>query len=380
MGTRKDTPGARIGRLIEKVNAAAGSAENARRKEAKPRISFGIEEPIAWTLVDGLDVPRYFADPMYYAEQALLQKLWRWEKFPDDGQPIEAVLPASLGFYPEYTYIGLRVEYTRRGVPEIQADHPISRDPDLRLLAPVDFPSSGWMPRALRWHEELTRIAAGRIAVPFAMTWWRGCLDLAVQLRGYEAFLSDTADRPGFLHALLGFLVAERCRWWEAYSRHFGQPIGPTAVGDDWINVPFISPDMFRDFVLPRYLDIERFHGGISAVHSCGNQAPVQRHLLSIRSLPGLEVSAWTDLGQSLANIPAGKELWISLHPNDVLCATPREMEEKLASIVEACRGRTFAIGTSGLTPLSADISEFVHRIRTWTGIAREVREKETTR
>jgi hypothetical protein len=231
------------------------------------------------------------------------------------------------------------------------------------------------MPRALRWHEELQRVADGRIHVPFAMTWWRGCLDLAVQLRGYEAFIADTSERPAFLHRLLSFLVEQRCGWWEGYYRRFGEQVAPTAVSDDWINVPFISPGIFRDFVLPRYLEIERFHGGISSIHSCGNQAPVQRFLLRIGSLPGLEVSPWTDLDQSLENIPADRELWIALHPNDVLCASPSQMERKLSSILERCRGRKFTIGTSGLTPLTQDIDEFAGRIRTWTAIARRLRE-----
>jgi hypothetical protein len=146
-------------------------------------------------------------------------------------------------------------------------------------------------------------------------------------------------------------------------------------VADDWINVPFITPDMFRDFVLPPYLAIERFHGGIGSVHSCGNQAPVQRYLLQIRSLPQLEVSAWTSLDETLANVPASKTLWISLHPNDVLCASAGQMEAKLRSIVAKCRGREFGIGTSGLTPLTPDVGAFVETVRTWTRIARRVAE-----
>jgi hypothetical protein len=124
------------------------------------------------------------------------------------------------------------------------------------------------MPRALRWHADLIEISAARLEVPFAATWWRGCLDLAIQLRGYEAFLADTMERPAFVHELLDWLV-------------------------------------------------------------------------------------------------------ISLHPNDVLCASGSEMRARLSSIVDACRGRSITIGTSGLTPLSADIGEFVRRLRSWSRIAR---------
>ncbi len=355
------------------MRALAESEENKRRAALVPRIVFQLEEPIASTLIDGLSVERYYSDPAYFAERVLMRKLWRWDTFPDDGMPIDAAMPASLGFYPEYTYAGMTLRYTERGIPEIQADHPISRDPDLRHLKAVDFRSSGWMPRALAWHEDLQRIAAGRLDVPFGATWWRGCLDLAVQLRGYEAFVSDTAERPDFVRGLISFLVEQRCRWWDAHDRYFGRQREPSLVGDDWINVPFISPGIFRDFVLPGYLEIERFHGGIAGVHSCGNQEPVQEYLLRIRSLKTLEVSPWTDLAGTLVNVPPERQLVVSLHPNDVLCASPREMERRLRAILTACRGRTIMIATSGLTPLTPDIDAFVRRIRTWTRIAREV-------
>jgi hypothetical protein len=361
--------------LVDRVQEAAASPENGRRAGRYPRICFQLEEPIASTLIDGLSMDRFYSEPEYYARRVLQRRLWRWELFPDDDQPMETALPASLGFYPEYTYAGMTVAYTARGVPEIQTDHPLRSDPDLRHLVPFRFASTGWMPRALRWHEDLLALAAGRFDVPFAATWWRGCLDLAIQLRGYEEFVSDTAERPDFAQALLAFLTAERCRWWQEYGEHFGKDRGPTFVGDDWINVPFISPALFRDFVLPCYLEMERFHGGIAGVHSCGNQAPVQKYLLQLRSLAAFEVSAWTNLAQSLANVPVDKELVISLHPNDVLCASEHEMERRLAGILDACRGRRCSISTSGLTPLTTDIGDFVRRVRTWTQIARKVRD-----
>ncbi len=365
----------RIDRLVDRVLEAAAGPENRRRREGR-YFSFALEEPIAWTIIEGLDPERYYADAAYFVEQSLAQKLWRWDTFPDDGAPIEPALPASLGFYPDYTYAGISLHWDARGVPILQEDHPLRCDPDLRLLDGIDVERGGWMPRALAWQESVREIVGGRLAVPFAATWSRGCLDLAIQLRGYEAFLGDTAERPEFAHGLLERLADLRCRWWAAHARRTGEAIGPTSVADDWINVPFITPDMFRDFVLPPYLAIERFHGGIAGIHSCGNQAPVQQYLLQIRSLPALEVSAWTSLDETLANVPADKRLWISLHPNDVLCASPAQMEAKLRSIVAKCRGREFGIGTSGLTPLSRDVGAFVETVRTWTRIARRVREE----
>jgi len=363
-----------VDELIDRLEAAAISPANRRRIACKQRAVFQTEDPIAGASLFGYDANRLFTDVDFYVEQTLKQKLWRWELFPDDEAPITLELPAWLSHYPEYTYIGMAVSFDARGVPLLQNDHPLSRRPDLSLLKALDFYGSGWMPRALEWYDAIQKRVGDRLAVPFNMTWWRGCLDLAIQLRGYENFLIDVIERPQFVHDLMRFLTEQRCRWYEELARHFGVSVSPTDIGDDWINIPFITPDIFADFVLPRYIEIEAFHGGIRSIHSCGNQAPVQRYLLEIRSLGAFEVSPWTDLDQSLVNIPDDKELVISLHPNDVLCATADEMEQKLRTIAGKCAGRLFQIKTSGLTPITA-APVFVERIQTWTRLAHAIME-----
>jgi hypothetical protein len=363
-----------ISALIDRISEATQSAENVRRlRLARPTAIFGTERPIAEAKLFGYDVNRYLSDPVFYVTQTLREKLWRWESFPTDDLPIACEVPAWLGHYPEYTFVGLDVAFNAEGVPIIAEDHPLRRTPDVRLLTPVDFKTTGWMPRILRWYDDLVRIAAGHIKVTFNMVWWRGCLDLAIALRGYEQFSADVVERPQFVHDLLAFLVKQRCRWWEAFVMHFGSALQPADLGDDWLNVPFISPRFFAAFVLPRYLEIEAFHGGIRHIHSCGNQAPLQRDLLQIKSLDEFEVSPWTDLERTLLNIPADKKLIISLHPNDVLLASPADMRMKLERIALLCRARRYEVVTSGLTPITPDPQEYIDRIRLWTSTAVDV-------
>lgn len=363
----------RIDALIDRLLEAVHSPRNQSRGKACPSISFGIEEPMTWVLLWKLDTPRFYTDPYYYVEMTLCQKLWRWDNFPEEDLPVTAEIPASLSMYPEYTFVGMQLYFSPEGIPTIQTDHPLTRSPDLRLLDPVDFKTSGWMPRVLRWWEDVNQIIAGRLKVTNAMTWWRGCLDLAVQLRGYDQLMLDVVERPEFVHDLMKFLTEQRCRWWESYSRHFDLPLRPTDIGEDWLNVPFISPGFFRDFILPRYLELEAFHGGVNSLHSCGNQAPLQRYFLQLKTLRYYEVSPWTSLEQSLANLPADKHLGIGLHPNDVLFATPQEMTDRLGGIQSACDGRSYAIGTSGLTPILATPADFVDQINLWLGFASKV-------
>jgi len=169
------------------------------------------------------------------------------------------------------------------------------------------------------------------------------------------------------------FLVEQRCSWWEGYYQHFNLPKRPTDIGDDWINVPFISPRIFARFVLPRYLELEAFHGGINSIHSCGNQTPVQRYLLEIKSLENFEVSPWTNLEQSVINLPRSKHLAVSVHPNDVMAATPEEMQAKLERFARVLDGWNYDVGTSGLTPITPGMEDMLRQIRTWTRLARQI-------
>ena len=351
--------------VIENRNNRTGTRS---RKPGTASFFVTLEEPIAWTILEGLDVNRYFQDTYYWAEQSLKHKLWR-SRHVDDCTAVTTDLPLWLGHYPEYTFFNLDVIYNARGVPAIREDHPLRSRPDISLLQPVDFESSGIMPKALHLYEELQNLVGGKLKVDL-LTWWRGCLDLAVQLRGYDNLVADTVERPSFVKELLGFITDQRNRWHQSRWSFLGRQREPAEIGDDWVNIPFISPQMFEEFVLPCYLEIERWHGGVRYVHSCGNQTGLQKHLLKIESLEFLEVSAWSDLDQSLRNIPPHTRLLIQLHPNDVLYASPEQIERQLRFIAERCEGRSYDVSTSGLTPVTNSTRDFIEAIRRFTDVA----------
>ena len=360
--------------LMDQVEAASQTPEAKRRKNLlSPTARFNIETPLAEVKMFGWNVTRLFADPVYYIESFLRRKLWRWENFGDDDESISMDLDAWLSHYPEYSFLGMDVTFDNLGIPIIASATPIKTDPDVRHLKPIDFHTTGWMPRILRWYDDLLAITHGRMHINWTMNWWRGCLDLAIELRGFDQFIADTSERPEFVDDLLRFLVEQRCRWWEGYYHSFGLAKKPTDIGDDWINVPFISPRIFERYVLPRYLEIEAFHGGINSIHSCGNQTPVQRYLLELKSLNNFEVSPWTSLEGTIANLPTTKHLMVSLHPNDVLTTNPQEMRDKLEKIATSLKDWNYDVGTSGLTPITPNLEDMVCQIKNWTAIAREI-------
>jgi hypothetical protein len=170
----------------------------------------------------------------------------------------------------------------------------------------------------------------------------------------------------------MGRVTEERCKWYDALAEWSGNPVGPTGVADDWINVPYISPWMFEEFLLPRYLEIEAHHGALVSLHSCGDQTPIQKYMLRIKTLNYYEVSPWTDLAQTVENVPADKYLGIALHPNDILVATPEQMRQKLEFIRDHIQGRSCSVCSSGLTPIRDQYQDYLARINTWLALAKD--------
>ena len=75
----------------------------------------------------------------------------------------------------------------------------------------------------------------------------------------------------------------------------------------------------------------------------------------------------------SLEYVPQEKWQGVALHPNEVLCATPQEMEAKLREVTDKCRGRKYHINTSGLTPITGNNQDYINCILAWTSAAKKV-------
>jgi hypothetical protein len=55
--------------------------------------------------------------------------------------------------------------------------------------------------------------------------------------------------------------------------------------------------------------------------------------LLELKTLKQFEVSPWTDLTQTIKNVPEAFTLCVSLHPNDILFTTLEKIEKKIKLI-----------------------------------------------
>ena len=365
--TQEAVPPGLLDELLAELETPAAKA---RTTGPDPKISVYLEN-LGWAQLFGYDMNRYYDEPPFQLEMNLRHKLYHLRTFADDN-PVGSGMEATVGMYWDFTLLGMAVRHQPDGVPIIQDDHPMRRDPDLRLLPRHDFATSGEMPRLFSHYEELKRLTQDRVPISFP-TWQRGPLDMAMQLRGYEQLVSDMSERPQFVHDLLRFLVEQRMHWWDAYCERFGVTTRHAGIADDWINVPFISPAIFRDFLLPRYLELEEYHEKIWGLHSCGDQVPVQHLMLQLKTLGGFEVNPWTDLEATLRNVPADKFLGVSIKNVDVLLFSDEEIEQQLGRIRRLCTGRSYNVTAQALQRVHADIHDDMRRTQHWIEVARRV-------
>jgi len=119
-------------------------------------------------------------------------------------------------------------------------------------------------------HEEKKAYILGRSAA--------GIFEVALWMRGFEAFFADLALRPGFAEALLDIITELKMQYWGRALDTVGTNVLVVSEADDIATQrgPIISPAMYRRFIAPRH---RRLFGFIRKraqarvyifYHSCG--------------------------------------------------------------------------------------------------------------
>jgi hypothetical protein len=201
-------------------------------------------------------------------------------------------------------------------------------------------------------------------------------LDIFVQLRGYEGFIDDVAERPDELREALAFLVDERLRFAHERQRFLGEEKLPptTFVADDWVNVPFISPAVFRDFVRPLYRSIRANEGPARGFHTCGNFVPVAKDLLSaFPEVEMLEVSPWNDVRALDLLLPPKVGFIASVLNTVSLGGSEEEQRSKVEPMRDASRRRKISVVAQAIQRLPSTYEETLDRLNGFLRLARNL-------
>lgn len=335
-------------------------------------------ENIGWPDLFGFDMNRFFADPDFSVEMQLRQKIF-WADNSDDDSAIDLSIQATTGMYYDMTLFGQRIHHTVDGVPEFEP-HPLSQvaEPAPASIRPFDFYTTGDMPALIAQYRRMcelsTREYGGLLRVSFPH-FHRGPLDVLAQMRGYENLILDMLERPDVVTRFLELIVAERLRFARERQAFLGEPALPptTFVADDWVNVPFISPHMFRRFAVPAYRQIVANEGPVTGFHTCGNFESVVCDLLAaFPHIRRLEVSGWNDVRQLDRIIAPEVGFDIGVINTLVLVGSEADQRAKLEPIAEVSRHRPVQLCAQAMVKLNS-YDETIERMNRFMALAREM-------
>jgi hypothetical protein len=287
---------------IEKANKIKKEILEQRSKD------FGANRPYIGSYMENITLPGLFGFDMndFYKEPELAMdielrsKLFWLDNSLDDGLASFNIGAGSM--YYDMTLFGLRINYQSDGVPLFER-HALEDNPDISQLKPFDFYGTGEMPVVHKRYGEMRRISEElygcKIKIGFP-NFHRGPLDIMIQLRGYENFISDCAENPGYVHELMDYIIRERKRFNGLAADLRDEPVHATTfIADDWLHVPFVSPDIFDEFIMPAYLKIQENEGTVTGFHTCGVFIPLAKKILGMfGGIKALDVSGWNDTAE----------------------------------------------------------------------------------
>jgi len=325
-----------------------------------------------WAPVLNISIEKIYTDPYLYLEFELSKKIFAFENFNDDN-PITKNITIWLGVGFLETLLGLQQEPAQNGhEPWVGKENIIKRKEDLKLLKLPDFYRSGLAPLAHKMYSQIREIVDDDFDVIFP-EWDFGPFGIAMHLRGIENLSIDMIEDPEFVHNLMEFLLKAKIHWSQERAKFLGSKIVPLYLANDDINVPIISPQGYKEFILPYEKKISEFHGGIDYWHSCGRIDPLIVYIKEIPKLRMIHISHATDLRKSVEVIGSDNIIEIVLNPiDDVEKATPLQMENKLKEIKTICKGLNFIVRADAfqiLTSLENDLQQ----VKLWIEKAREI-------
>jgi len=379
-------------RLMDQVEDIAASPENRRKAEHWQRYWSGVpanddpEGPLysldigipTWSRLLHFDVRQYYSDTYTQIRCQLLMRIYHHQNLADDTVVGIGVGVNPVGVVLEPSMLGVRIGFPPDMEPWALHDHAvIENEAELAALPMPDFATAGAMPAVHRMYGEAVALMQElggerwKVGFPAAI---RGVLGLAQAMRGpHENILLDMLERPAFAHRLFAYVTEFHCHFMAERARFLHEPLGLGHIGNDEVTTPFVSPRLYSDFLLPYEQRISHYHGGLSCWHSCGTTTAL---LPAIRSIPNIKqfyTGPWTDLDAVVAHF-APTPLYIAVNTvDDVMAATPQQMEDKIRRVTTLC-GSSPLIIRAGAMNSAFDLYADLAQMRLWTQVAQKVR------
>jgi len=167
--------------------------------------------------------------------------------------------------------------------------HPLAGgDLSSDLIASHNWPFGGDPSRFRNLREKATAFRKAGYAVVMKSV-CAGLLEMAIRLRGMEAFLTDLLLNRKEAEALIDRILQVKIEFWERGLSEVGDLVDIIAEGDDYgtQQSQLVSPAMFKDIFKPRQAELidfvkKRAPHAYFFFHSCGNVRPLLPDFIEI--------------------------------------------------------------------------------------------------
>ncbi|MBN1676341.1 MAG: hypothetical protein JXR37_35180 [Kiritimatiellae bacterium] len=236
----------------------------------------------------------YIRSPRDNLIEQILNRKWRIETIRDDA-PIPT---RQMAFSPDFGCLRgvefeMEIEWRRGDAPKCR--HPLQRPEDIDRLA-VPPPDGGLNAKRIAWYhamraasEELdVRLNGDPLKITVTLGQPGGPIPSAFALAGSNLFLWMALD-PDRIHRLMRIVTDSHMGATRFFDDMLGRdPVHPLAMGGDAAEM--IGPEMFREFVVPYYLQVWERYPGPRGFHMCGridHLLDILRDELEITTLNG---------------------------------------------------------------------------------------------
>jgi hypothetical protein len=378
-----------IRKLEDQVRKLAESPENKRRnalwedsaisneywhgipKTNHPLFTLELERPMYGRVI-GFSLIDFYTDPYVHIEANLRMMIYKFENLPD-CTPIGKAFACYLGAGFERSLFGGESIYSEEDA-WMGRESIINDRVDISTLEPLDFYKSTVMPEAHRFYEQARSILSDDFDLAFPQ-WSRSPFGVAWHIRGINDLLCDFIEDPEWFAGFLNYITDCRVKWGRDREAFTGIPMERCNIFNDEVCSPMISPDMYRDFILPTEIRLSNEFGGVNYWHSCGNTTPFVEYINQIPQLHMVTVSAWTDLERAEQHYD--KEhvtLEKQLHPNEGILANPvkSHFEAGIRKIADGFKGSKGIIRADGVQ-VTGNFDEAIRHVQDWCACANEL-------
>jgi uroporphyrinogen-III decarboxylase len=244
-----------------------------------------------WLPRTGKTYKEYFSSAKSMLECQLLGYKWIFENIKSDHYKI--ILGPVFNYVSEAGTYGSEIEFRDDNIPWVKSNF-IKSEADLDKLEKIDPIYSGLHGKELKFREEMLEIAGNykiklsdgkeigisdKIGINYNNFSYAsgipgigvagrtiGPMLVAIDLRGPNNIYMDVIDKPEFTKRLLEIITKKIIQWIAFTKDLLGEPKEGVFVGDD--GAAQLSPDLYRNILLPYQKKIKDYFGGYTTMHA----------------------------------------------------------------------------------------------------------------